>query len=252
VTEPMTPPDCDLRGLPFMPLDVARLSDSDLVALSTGDEFKAAVILWCKSWLQVPAASLPDDDRVLAHLTGLGPRWKKVRPMALHGWVKCDDGRLYHPVVADKAREAWKHRQSQRERANKRWGNAAASGDGNAAAYAMASHPAMQGTGTVKGEGEESPNLRVITNAADAPDGAGGYAFEGKVIKLNARDLKGWRRTFHSIPDLDAELSTLDGWFQGDGAHKAENWFHVAKGALNRRHQDNIRAQQEPARVPIC
>jgi hypothetical protein len=49
-----------------MPMDVVRLLDSDLFALSTGDEFKAALALWCKAWLQVPAASLPDDDRVLA------------------------------------------------------------------------------------------------------------------------------------------------------------------------------------------
>ena len=37
--EPLTPPECDLRGMPFMPLDIVRLFDSDLYALSTGDEF---------------------------------------------------------------------------------------------------------------------------------------------------------------------------------------------------------------------
>lgn len=133
IPDPMTPADCDLRGLPFMPLDVVRLGDSDLFALSTGDEFKAAVILWCKSWLQIPAASLPDDDRILAHITGAGARWPKLKAMALKGWVKCTDGRLYHPVVAEKARDAWAHRQIQRERSRKgnaaRWGSG---GDGSA------------------------------------------------------------------------------------------------------------------------
>ncbi|MBR0560064.1 DUF1376 domain-containing protein [Neokomagataea anthophila] len=134
IPEPMTPSDCDLRGLPFMQLDVVRLIDSDLFALSTGDEFKAAVALWCKSWLQVPAASLPDDDRVLAHLSSAGTRWKKVKTLVLRGWVKCSDGRLYHPTVAEKALHAWKARTAQRERAAKRWqkkdedtGNATAS-----------------------------------------------------------------------------------------------------------------------------
>lgn len=93
-----------------MPLDVIRLVDSDLFALSTGEEFKAAVTLWCKSWLQLPAASLPDDDRILAYLSGAGPRWRKVREVALRGWVKCADGRLYHPVVAEKASDAWARR----------------------------------------------------------------------------------------------------------------------------------------------
>ena len=149
----MTPADCDLRGLPFMPLDVVRLGDSDLMALTTGEEFKAAVVLWCKSWLQVPAASLPNDDRVLAHLSGAGARWKKVRPMALHGWTLCSDNRLYHPVVTEKALEAWKHRQQQRARANKRWGNATASDDGITTADATACPTAMQGTGTGTGTG---------------------------------------------------------------------------------------------------
>jgi hypothetical protein len=68
--QPLTPIDCDLRGLPYMPLDVIRLIDSDMFAEATGDEFKAAVALWCKSWTQVPAASLPNKDMVLAHLSG--------------------------------------------------------------------------------------------------------------------------------------------------------------------------------------
>lgn len=111
MTEPLTPHDCDLRGLTYMQLDVLRLVDSDLMALSTGEEFKAAVTLWCKAWLQVPAASLPDDDRILAHLSGAGTRWRKVRDMALRGFVKCDDGRLYHPLIADKANEAFHRRE---------------------------------------------------------------------------------------------------------------------------------------------
>jgi hypothetical protein len=110
--DPLTPPDCDLRGLEFMALDTVRLLDSDLFAVSTGDEFKAALALWCKSWTQVPAASLPDDDRVLAHLSGAGARWKKLKPMALKSWVRCSDGRLYHPVVAEKAMEALPRRQA--------------------------------------------------------------------------------------------------------------------------------------------
>lgn len=118
MAEPMTPPDCDLRGLPFMPLDVIRLTDSDLFALSTGDEFKAAVTLWCKSWLQVPAASLPDDDRILAHLSGAGSKWRKVRELALRGFVKCSDGRFYHPVIAEKANDAWERRSEWQEKQN--------------------------------------------------------------------------------------------------------------------------------------
>ena len=108
--QPLTPADCNLKDFTFMPLDVNRLRDSDLASLSNGNEFRSAVLLWCASWHQVPSASLPDDDVVLAKLAGYGfvvREWKKVKKGALRGWVKCSDGRLYHPVVAEKAREAW-------------------------------------------------------------------------------------------------------------------------------------------------
>ena len=110
MTEPLVTAGVDLRGLPWMRLDTMRLLDSDLFALSTGEEFKAAVALWCKSWTQQPGGSLPSDDRILAHLSGAGTRWKKVKGMALRGWVECSDGRLYHPVVAEQAISAWEER----------------------------------------------------------------------------------------------------------------------------------------------
>jgi hypothetical protein len=119
----MTPPDVDLRGFEFMPLDTTRLLDSDLFALSTGEEFKAAVALWCKSWHQLPGGSLPADDRVLAHLSGARARWSKVRDVALRGWVECSDGRLYHPLIAEKAVDAWASRvkhEAKREAERKR------------------------------------------------------------------------------------------------------------------------------------
>lgn len=93
-----------------MRLDTSRLLDSDLFALSTGDEFKAAVALWCKAWTQSPGGSLPDNDVILAKHSGAGSRWSRVKAVALRGWVKCSDGRLYHPVVAEQVLVAWKER----------------------------------------------------------------------------------------------------------------------------------------------
>lgn len=119
--EPLVPEECDLRGLPYMPLDTIALLESDLFALSTGDEFKAAVTLWCRAWYQVPAGSLPDNDRILASLSHTGPAWQSVKEIALSGWVKCSDGRLYHPTIAPKAIKAWAGRVAQRKRAEARW-----------------------------------------------------------------------------------------------------------------------------------
>ncbi|MEI7607185.1 MAG: hypothetical protein WCJ64_07360 [Rhodospirillaceae bacterium] len=100
---PPEPPDCDVSKLPGFMVDTNRLLGSELWAISSGDEFKAAVTLWCRAWHQVPAASLPDVDRLLSSFAGYGrdiKSWLKVRPMALRGFVLCADGRLYHPVLA--------------------------------------------------------------------------------------------------------------------------------------------------------
>lgn len=115
--EPLTPQDCDLQDFAFMPLDVRRLRDSDLASAESPEACWAAVLLWAASWHQVPAASLPDDDRVLSNLAGYGrviKEWMRVKQGALRGWVKCSDGRLYHPVVAEKACEAWDAKRRQR------------------------------------------------------------------------------------------------------------------------------------------
>ena len=120
--EPLTPAGCDLQDFAFMPLDVARLRDSDLAASETPEACWAAVLLWSAAWHQVPAASIPNDDRWIAKQAGYAQRgkiareWAGVRAGALRGWIECSDGRLYHPVVAEKAREAWQAKLEQRWR----------------------------------------------------------------------------------------------------------------------------------------
>lgn len=117
LAHPLTPPDCDLTDFPHMQLDVARLRNSDMALSQTPDACWSAVLLWSASWHQIPAASLPDDDCILSNLAGYGRvvrEWRKVKAGALHGWVKCGDGRLYHKVVADKANKAWEEKLRQR------------------------------------------------------------------------------------------------------------------------------------------
>lgn len=114
--EPLVPVEVDLRDFREMPLELERLFASDTWVLANPEEKVAALHLWCKSWHQQPAGSLPDDDRMLAHLSATALRWKKLRVHALRGWVKCSDGRFYHPVVAEKVLRAWKVKLEQRAR----------------------------------------------------------------------------------------------------------------------------------------
>jgi hypothetical protein len=89
---------------------------SDLAALSTGDEFKAASMLYEATYGQSPSGSLPDDDRLLAFLSRSGSQWATVKGIALRGWIGCSDGKLYHPVTAEKVLSAWIGRLKQRLR----------------------------------------------------------------------------------------------------------------------------------------
>lgn len=120
IPDPLTPADCDLQDFKFMPLDVARLRDSDMASEQTPEENWAAVLLWSAAWHQVPAASMPDSDNWIAKAAGymmrgrIDPRWKDVRPGAMRGFVLCSDGRWYHQVVAEKANDSWVGKLKQR------------------------------------------------------------------------------------------------------------------------------------------
>ncbi|MGH6822591.1 MAG: DUF1376 domain-containing protein, partial [Methylocella sp.] len=116
---PLVPPEADLRDFAFMPLDVVRLRDSAFTAASAAEEFRSAILLWCASWHQLPAGSLPCDDMQLSLLAGFGravSEWSKHKAGALRHWQECSDGRLYHPVVAEKVKESWASKLRQRWR----------------------------------------------------------------------------------------------------------------------------------------
>lgn len=119
---PLTPAGCDLRDFPHTPLFRARLFGSSFHARTTDSEWRAGVTLWLKSWDQVPAGSLPDDDIELCRLAELArdlKSWKKLKAGALHGWVLCSDGRLYHPVVAEGVNTAIQKKAEQRAKTAK-------------------------------------------------------------------------------------------------------------------------------------
>ena len=80
--DPIVLAGLDLTSFDFMPVEWARLLASDTWLLSNDAEKVAAITLWGRSWAQVPAGSLPSDERLLASLSGAGPRWKRPWP----GW----------------------------------------------------------------------------------------------------------------------------------------------------------------------
>lgn len=115
---PLTPARSDLRDFGWMPLEIVRFRGSDLLT-EDAEIILAAVMLWTAAWHETPAASLSDDDKLLAKAAGFGrsvDTFRAIKAGALRGFIKCSDGRLYHPVVARLANEAWKGKIEQRHR----------------------------------------------------------------------------------------------------------------------------------------
>lgn len=68
-------------------------------------------------------------------------------------------------------------------------------------------------------------------------------AFEGRLIRLNSRDLEAWQKTYHSIPDLQAELRTLDAYYDAELTGKERTrWFVRCSSALDKKHQAAVAA----------
>lgn len=183
MSEPLTPADCDLRDFPYMPLDVVRLRRSKAWLLCKRQPELAFYMLnlWGASWHEIPAASLEDDDDVLADAAMCDvKKWRKIKDILLRGWIKCSDGRLYHPVVAEKALIAWSSKQTRRQQTEKaretlarKRSNAATDGATKTTTDMSAgSVTASKREGKGKGEEEVSASLRSAGAAAPPADEA--------------------------------------------------------------------------------
>lgn len=281
--EPPIPADVDLQDFAFMPLHVARLRDSDLAATEDPETCWYAVLLWAASWHQIPAGSLPDNDAALMRLVGLGRdarTWRKHRAGALRGFTLCSDGRLYHAVVVENAKEAWSQKISQRHRSfcgavrkhNERnpenrlqspsfeqW---EAMGRPERVAHLVTQMSRVTSENVTcdigsKGQGQGQGQVYSNNNPPTPQDDRDGisdppqgqqegkspernYAFAGRTVRLNQADLDQWAVTFSGIPDLVAELTAIDAWWQGQDDPRPKNWFLRTSQMLNRKHQAAI------------
>lgn len=222
MTQPLTPADCDLRDYVWMPLDCNRLLTSETWILGSAAEKVAAITLWMKAWHQVPAGSLPNNDRMLAHLSEAGADWPQVRDHALRGWVLCDDGRFYHPVVAEKARESWEHKLAQKART-----------EAARAAKAAKRNPQPENAQENNGPSVTESVAEVVTGSTrpeqtrpdqvrkKEPSLAGGLRARGRDW---ATLPSGWQPTDRADPPLDhaAVLARFTDWHRARGTTAAD------------------------------
>ncbi len=194
------------------------------------EEHGAYLMLLMVAW-RTEDCALPDDDKRLARMLGIGPsKWAKLKPAVLAFWT-LDNG-------------AWKQARLTKERAfvdEKRATNSSSA----KARWDKQTPENKQGGGCERMSERNAPPPPLVEEEKIMPDKSGDYAFFGQTIKLAPRHLNEWKRTFHTILDLEAELSVIDGWWQLESqAEKRSNWFLATKGMLNKRHQQNLATQK--------
>lgn len=86
-------------------------------------------------------------------------------------------------------------------------------------------------------EGEED-------RGADAP--SENLAFVGRVVRLKADQFENWRKAYHAIPDLVAELTKADD-FYSENSPKDGKWFFPVSKWLDRAHKDAIKPDPDAA-----
>lgn len=84
---------------------------------------------------------------------------------------------------------------------------------------------------------EKKPNNRAPTRVSRAPGSAPAaenFAFEGRIVRLRQRDFDRWKASYSGIPDLIAELETIDAKLVDEGFDG--KWFGRVSAWLRAKH----------------
>lgn len=226
----------------------AYLADTQHLSLEEhGAYLKLLIIAW-----RSPNCALPEDDRRIATMLGVTPKkWASLKPAVMAFWHRTEHGWEQKRLSKERRYVAKKSEQNA-DAANKRWkrnqleNNKRADADADANAYA-------------NGDAPPPPPIRTSTNVRDNPKpksitrrrpGAGGYVFEGQVIKLTDGDMGRWRKAYPAL-DLPAVLQSRDDWLATMATDDdRRRWFVSTSSYLAREQAKASAVSRSPAAVP--
>jgi len=112
------PADTKAKGWRFE-IDMEKVEASDTwLRAKSGAVRGALLLLWAKSWQQVPCGSLPNDDELVALLIDMpAATFAKHRAVLMRGWSLASDGRLYHETITNRVLAMLDKRATDAERA---------------------------------------------------------------------------------------------------------------------------------------
>lgn len=106
-----------------MMLHIRDFDRSPLNTTRNDAAWRAGFNLMLSSFHETPSGSVPNDDKSMAAFACLGGdvrKWRRVKDIALRGWVLCSDDRLYHPIVAEAAHICLKSKAANKWRYDRR------------------------------------------------------------------------------------------------------------------------------------
>jgi uncharacterized protein YdaU (DUF1376 family) len=214
---------------------------------------------------------IEDNETDIAHRLKTTARcWKRIRHelVELRGKLTVADGMIHNGRSATELDRS-AHRVTQARENGKRGGRPRSTQNGEGSPNRPPMHPGS----VARPSGDRPPmdggNFQATAaenNGLGKPDGFSGkkltnqlgnlptgrepaaasqYAFDGRVIQLNAKDLTLWRQSFPNV-DLLPYLASRDAWLAAKGSERdRRDWFRTTAKALEK--QQAVEAQRAAA-----
>lgn len=184
---------------------------------------------------------LPDNDAALARIAGITlDSYSHHLAIAKAFFTPTGDGFLRHKRCdAELDKQDGKtssHSERGKKGAQKRWKNHPQKQDADSNCYASAIATPMANDS----RGEEKRGKKKKKEAG------GSYVFSGEIIRLNQDDFDKFSKTFHTIPDMRAELATIDAKFSDDGMERSSKWYGKLTAWLRQKHEKNLAEAKIP------
>jgi hypothetical protein len=141
-------------------LDLDRVRQSDTWALASPEVRPWLLMLWATAWEQQPCGSMPADPVLIAARIGMpAKQFEKAKAVLLRGWWLADDGRMYHPTIAELVLEMVRRKDAERNRKAAYRARMSRGTDTGQTQDSGGSDATGTGTGTGLRDTENSPHL---------------------------------------------------------------------------------------------
>lgn len=215
----------DFPAMPFW--TDAYLGDTLHLTLEEhGAYVKLLIIAW-----RSPNCDLPDDDKRLATMLGIGPKkWKSLKTSVWPFFDKSGGRATQKKQLV--VRSQVERNVSQKRKAGKASSLSKSLKNNETDPTAVGLPLERLGNGKSTNQNQRK---KEEVGGADAPK----YAYLGNIVKLNQADFDRWEKNYPNILDLRAELTAADAYYT-ENKPKNGQWFFPVSNWMKRANNDAL------------